>query len=160
MNLKKSISRIGFTIANQNKPNDTDVDAFNFLCDHLKKVEEKTIQDNLLFAKLYAYLLGKLLSHYNNVDEANKYLNKILQQPFLNTVGILEMELRAMEVRQVFADDFLQNQKPADVKKTLENYPNFSKEFLACWEYWDNENVISNLKANVNLSLQNFKNNV
>jgi len=160
MKLRDAVSRIRFTVSKQNKPNQSDAEALNSILEHLQKVEEKTVQDNLLFAKLYAYLLGKMAGHYNDVDEANKHLNKLLAKPFEETIGILEMELRAMEVRQVFADDFLKHENPANVKKTLEKYPKFKEEFVACWEYWDNDNVKSHLNTNINLSIQNFRNNV
>lgn len=160
MKLKEAFSRLGFTISKQNKPNQIDADAFNLLVEQFKKIEEKTIQDNLLFAKLYTYVLGKLSAHYNNVDLANKHLNKLLSQPFENTIQILLMELKAMETRQVFADPFLENQSPEQVKETFKKYPKFEKEFIACWEYWDTDNVKAHLKSNINLSIQNFKNHV
>jgi len=160
LTLKESFDRLHFTISKQNKINQTDADAFAKICENYDQQQQKTVQDNLLFAKLYAYLLGKMAGHYNDVDEANKHLNKLLAKPFEETIGILEMELRAMEVRQVFADDFLKHENPANVKKTLEKYPKFKEEFVACWEYWDNDNVKSHLNTNINLSIQNFKNNV
>jgi hypothetical protein len=160
MKLKEAFSRLGFTISKQNKPNQIDADAFNSLVEQFTKIEEKTIQDNLLFAKLYAYILGKMSGHYSSVDGANKHLNKLLEQPFETTIKILEMELRAMETRQVFADPFLDIQSPSKLKSTIENYPKLKTKFLACWEYWDNDNVKAHLKSNINLSIQNFKNHV
>lgn len=158
MKLKEAFSRLGFTISKQNKPNQLDADALNVILENYKKSEEKIIQENLLFAKLYAYFLGKLSSHYNDVDEANKHINKILQNKMSFITGILEMELRAMEVRQVIKDDILTDLKPTDINKKIEQYPNLEKEFLACWDFWDHDNVISHLNTNINLSIQNFKN--
>jgi len=160
MKLKDAFSRLRFTISKQHKPNEKDTEAFNFICDYFQKEEQQTIQDNLLFAKLYAYVLGKLSAHYNNVDLANNHLNKLLSQPFENTIHILLMELKAMEVRQVFADDMLTYRKPEEIKKTFERYPKFEKEFMSCWEYWDNDNVKAHLNSNINLSIKNFKNHV
>lgn len=160
MKLKEAFSRLGFTISKQNKPNQLDADAFNSLVDQFKKIEEKTVQENLLFAKLYAYVLGKMAGHYSDVDGAQKHLNKLLEQPFETTVKILEMELRAMEVRQVFNDEFLNDQSPKKLRETIIKYPKLKTEFNACWDYWDNENVKSHLKSNINLSIQNFKNHV
>ena len=91
MKLKEAFSRLGFTISQQNKPNQIDADAFNLLVEQFKKIEEKTIKDNLLFAKLYAYVLGKMAAHYSDVDGAQKHLNKLLSQPFEATIKILEM---------------------------------------------------------------------
>lgn len=159
MKLKEAFSRLRFTISSKNKPNDVDIEAFNTLSEYLKEVQEKTIQDNLLFAKLYMYLLGKLVSYYNNADEANKHISKILSQKTDNLIGILEMELRAMELRQVLPDPALDG--PAkDVRSKLAQYPEIEKQFLAAYDFWDNDNVRSHINTQINLSIQKFKNHV
>ncbi len=160
MKLSDSVKRVRFTISKGNKPNEKDIEAFNVICAHLQKTEEETVQENLLFAKLYAYLLGKFSMHYNDVNEANKHLNKILQQPFTFVTGILEMELKAMEVRSVIKDDILTNLSPKDVREKMKQYPKLEAEFISTWEFWDQENVTAHLNANINLSIQNFKNHV
>lgn len=160
MKLSDSVKRVRFTIAKGNKPNETDIEAFNVICGHLQKDQEETIQENLLFAKLYTYLLGKLTPHYNDVNEANKHLNKILQQPMGYLTNILEMELRAMEVRQVIPDPILNGLPPDKVKETMGRYPNLEKEFISTWEFWDQENVKAHLDTQINLSIKNFKNHV
>lgn len=160
MKLKEAFSRLGFTISKQNKPNQIDADAFNLLVEQFKKIEEKTVQENLLFAKLYAYVLGKMAGHYSDVDGAQKHLNKLLSQPFDDIIQILEMELRAMEVRRVFADPMLDSQSPSKLRETIIKYPKLKADFSACWDYWDSDNVRSHLKSNINLSIQNFKNHV
>lgn len=160
MKIKDAFRRLHFTISKKNKPNEEDAEAFNDICEVFKQQEEKTIQNNLLFAKLYAYVLGKMAAHYSDVDGAQKHLNKLLSQPFEATIKILEMELRAMEVRQVFADPMLDSQSPSKLKETIGNYPKLKTDFLTCWEYWDNDNVKAHLKSNINLSIQKFKNYV
>lgn len=156
MKLKEALKRIRFTISSKNKPNDTDIEAFNVLAQYLKEVEEKTIQDNLLFAKLYMYLLGKLVSYYNNADEANKHIGKILTQKTDNLIGILEMELRAMELRQVLPE--LINTPSKEVRAKLAQYPDIEQQFLSAYDFWDNENVRSHINTQINLSIQRFKN--
>lgn len=160
MKLKEAISRLRFTISKQTKPNQTDTEAFNSVLSHLQKTETETVQDNLLFAKLYAYVLGNLAAHYTDVDAANKRLNEILSQPMHAHIQMLEMQLKAMATRQIFLDPFLKEQSPDQVKATMEKYKQFEKEFATAWDYWDEDNVTANLNRNINLSLQNFKNNV
>jgi len=70
MKLRDAVSRCKFTIANGNKPNQTDVEAYNMVLEFLHKTQEKTIQDNLLFAKLYALTLEKLTENYGDVNFA------------------------------------------------------------------------------------------
>ena len=130
MKLKDAISRIHFTVSKKNKPNDKDIEAFNLIIDHLELIEQKTIQENLLFSKLYAYVLGKMAGHYSDVDGAQKHLNKLLSEPFNGIVHVLEMELRAMETRQVFADPMLDSQSPSKLKETITKYPKLYKDFI------------------------------
>lgn len=159
MKLKEAFRRLRFTISSKNKPNDVDIEAFNTLSEYLKEVQEKTIQDNLLFAKLYMYLLGKLVSYYNNADEANKHINKILSQKTDNLIGILEIELKAMELRQIIPDPVL-NCKASEIPDKMKNYPKFQQEFESAWDFWDNDNVRSHIETQINLSLHKFKNHV
>lgn len=158
MKLSEAVSRLKFTISKGNKPAQTDIEAFNTIAEYLQEVQQETIQHNVPFAKLYAYVLGKLTPHYNSVDQANKHLNRIFAEPMETLIQTLEMELRAMELRQVIRDDIIDDIKPTDAKKVLERYPKLHEEFIHAWEYWDYENTKSHLELNINLSLQKFKN--
>lgn len=157
MKLKRAIDRLRFTISKQNKPNEKDVEAFNEVLSFFELSQKDTLQDNQHFAKLYTYILGKLTAHYKDVSEANKHLNKILSQPQESLTQTLLMELKAMEVRSVFKDEFLKDKKPTDVEKTLKNYPEFQQDFVQAWEHWDIDNVVAHLNTNINLSLKCLK---
>lgn len=157
MKLKPALVRLHYTISNGNKPNQSDVDAFNSVLDHINKTQEETIQENILFAKLYAYLLGKYTMHYESVDQANKHLNNLLSQRMDYITGILEMELKAMEVRNIIPDPILDI--PAkEIPDKMAQYSKFSKEFQAGWDWWNQDNVTAHLNTNINLSIQKFKN--
>ncbi len=158
MKLKEAFSRLGFTISKQNKPNQSDADALNSLLEHFKKSEEKTIQENLLFAKLYTFLLKELVINYNDVDFANKQINKILSEPMDFHIEILLVHLKSSEVTKVFSDPILENKSGEELKEVFRRHPKFEKEFLTCFDWWDKDNVISHLNTNINLSIQNFKN--
>jgi len=84
MKLNDAIKRLGFTFSKRNKPNDTDVMAYNELMLYLQKVQKETIQNNLLFAKLYTFLLTDFAKKFTDLDHANKELNKILAEPFVS----------------------------------------------------------------------------
>lgn len=157
MKVMEALKRIRFTISKKNIPNETDAEAFDVLAVYLKEVQEKTIKDNLLFAKLYMYLLGKLVCHYGDANAANKHISSILSQKTDNLIYILETELRAMEIRNVLPDPALDI--PAkDIKAKLDQYPDITDQFLAAYDFWDNENVRSHINTQVNLSIQKFKN--
>lgn len=158
MKLKEAFSRLNFTISKQNKPNQNDADAFNMILNHCKASEEKTIQENLLFAKLYAFLLKEFTMHYNNVDEANKQINRILSESMDIRVEMLLMQLKLSEVTQVFTDPILDNKNESELREIFNRHKKFENDFIACFDWWDKENVISNLNTNINLSIVNFKN--
>ena len=160
MKLKDAFKRLHFTISKGNKPNETDIEAFNEVCEVFKQQEEKTIQDNLLFAKLYAFLLKEFTMHYNNVDEANKQINKVLSESMDIRVEMLLMQLKLSEVTQVFADPILKNKNESELKEIFQRHKKFEKDFLTCFDWWDKDNVISHLNTNINLSIQKFKNYV
>lgn len=160
MKLKEAFSRLSFTISKQNKPNQLDADAFNLIINHCKKSEEKTIQENLLFAKLYTFLLENLVIKFNDVDHANKQINKIISEPMGHRVFMLKQQLQTMEVTQVFADPMLKGKTGDELKEVFKRYPKFEQDFLSCYEWWNEENVTSHLNTNINLSIQNFKNHV
>lgn len=154
MKLKEAFSRLRFTLSKGNKPNEKDVEAFNKICEIFALSEKSTIEDNQHYGKLYTWILTKFVPHYNNADEANKHLNKILEMPFHTLVQLLSMELKAMELRQVFRDEFLQTKSPEETKEVLDRYPQFADEFKESWESWDIDNVTAHLNTNINLSLR------
>lgn len=160
MKIKEAFSRLGFTLSKQNKPNQTDVDAFNKIIDVFKSTEEKTVTDNLLFAKLYAHVLQKLTEQYNDADFANKQLNKLLSEPMSFREEMLLRQLKFTELHKCFSDPILKDKNEEELRETFRTHKKFEKEFITCWEWWDINNVRSNLKTQINLSLQNFKNYV
>lgn len=160
MKLKEAVSRCKFTIANGNKPNQTDIEAYNMILDFLHKTQEKTVHDNLLFAKLFSFLLENLVIKYNDVNEAHKQINSILSEPMNVRVQMLTMQLQQMEVTQVFADPILKGKSGDELKEIFKRYPKFEKDFITCFEWWTEENVTSHLNSSINLSIQNLKNHV
>ena len=49
----KALSRLIYTISNQNKPNQADADALNEVIAYVNAEKERTLVNNRLFAKLY-----------------------------------------------------------------------------------------------------------
>lgn len=160
MKLKDAISRYRFQVTNGNKPNETDIQAFNVITEHLQQTQEKIIQDNLLFAKLYTLTLEKLTGTYNDVDFANKRLNDILSEPMNLRIECLTSVLKVVEVTQVFADPILSEKSGEELKVVFERYPKFQADFSTCYEWWSKDSVTSHLNTNINLSIQKFKNYV
>jgi len=97
MKLSDAFNRLRFTLSKGNKPNQTDIDAFNEIGKYFALHQKDIIQDNLLFAKLYAFTLSELLTYYSDVDFANKELNKVLSEPIC--IEKLRLCIKTMELR-------------------------------------------------------------
>ena len=168
MKLKEAFDRLRFTLTKQNKPNSTDIEAFNEIGKYFALHQKDIIQDNLLFAKLYAFTLSELLTYYSDIDFANKEINKILSEPIC--IEKLRLSIRTMELRNYFAqrkilDPFLKTKTVKELEEIHERYldklPQLDPiEFAKVGNNWSDVEVIYNLETSINLSIQNFKNNV
>lgn len=80
--IEKAVQRFGWNI-NQGrlKANENDINAYNTIVDYVEINQKKRTKDNELFAKLYIYVYGQFLIHYNSDvfnQEPKKELSKIL----------------------------------------------------------------------------------
>jgi hypothetical protein len=170
MKLKQAFDRLKFTISNQNKPNANDIEAFNKLAEFFKLKQKETIVEHQLFAKLYAFVLCEFTNHYTELDRANKEINKILSEPLDLRIEYLIIKAKEMELRNYFKrkrilDSFLKNKTVSELEEIHQRYLNTLPdldpiEFAKCGNNWNKESIIYNLETNINLSIQNFKNNV
>lgn len=168
MQLKEAFQRLRFTISKQNKPNQTDADAFNEISKYFELHQKDIIQDNLLFAKLYCFTLSEFLSYYTDIDFANKELNKVLSEPIC--IEKLQLRLKTMELKNYFnrkgiLDPFLKTKTASELeeihKRYVDKLPELNAlELLKCGNNWDYEAVKYNLESNINLSIQHFKNEI
>jgi len=170
MKLKDSFNRLRFTLSNQNKPNETDIEAFNKICQVFEKQQKETVNDHFLFAKLYTHILSELCIHYTSIDVANEEVNKLLSKPLSYHIEMLSMRLQTMEYQNYFHSkrvlDPLLKTKTA---KELEELHNLHKdnikelsvdEFFRCGQRWTEKEIIYNLESNINLAIQKYKDNV
>lgn len=170
MKLKEAFDRLKFTISKQNKPNEKDIEAFNKLAEYFDLQNKDVIQENLLFAKLYAFVLSEFTNHYTEIDRANKEINKILSEPLDLRLEYLLIKTKEMELRNYFKrkrilDPFLQNKTVQELEEIherhLQTLPDLDPiEFAKSGNNWNKDLIIYNLETNINLSIQNFKNNV
>lgn len=163
--LKDAFNRLAFTVKNQNRPNQTDAEALNLIVENFNKIEQKTVTENLLLAKLYTVLLLEFTNHYGNVEFANKELNRELTIPLSVHIEKLKLILKNTKTVQFFQDNeikdsFLENKSANELKEIAERYPEIcnAKEFFEYFTYWDDKLVREILFSNINLSIQNFKN--
>jgi hypothetical protein len=170
MKLSKAIKRLGFTISKSNKPNETDILAYNKLIEFLQLQQKKEIEQNLLFAKLYTFVLTQFLNYYNEVDFANNELNKIISEPLELRINILMQKLNNLDIQNYFLqkeilDPLLKNKTNKELIEIHERYIDKlpvlnKKDFKNSLENWDFERVKYFLEANINLSIQKYKNKI
>ena len=160
MKLREAINRLGFTISKSNRPNEKDIEAYNCILEVLEQSQAKTIQENLLFAKLYAYNLQEFTRHYKCVQIATEKLNELLAENIDYRIEFLTAQIKQTELSKVITDDFFYAVSPSKAREILSRYPNLEKEFIHVWDFWTTENVASHLETNVNLTIQKFKNHV
>jgi hypothetical protein len=168
MKTKEAINRLTYTIGKGNKPNETDKVALNSIITYINKFEQETIQDNLLFAKLYTLVLNSFLITYKDVDFANTQLNKELSIPLNVHIELLLMTLKTTELDAFFKQNGIVDQfiigKPISeaVEKYEQNKQLFpkidNKKMLEVMDMWDFENVSAHLNRNINESLNTYKN--
>lgn len=160
MTLKDAINRLGFTISKSNRPNEKDIEAYNCILEVLQQSQQKTIQENLLFAKLYAYNLQEFSRYYKCVDVANEKLNELLAENIDFRIEFLTNQIRQTELCKVITDDFFSILSPKKAREKLKEFPTLEREFVHIWDFWTTETVTTHLETNVNLSIQKFKNHV
>jgi len=168
MKLAEAFNRLRFTLSKGNKPNQTDIEAFNEIGKYFSLHQKDIIQDNLLFAKLYCFTLSELLSYYTDIDFANKELNRVLSEPIC--IEKLQLRLKNMELQNYFKrknilDPFLKTKTVQELEEIHARYidklPELNViEFVKCGNNWDLEAVKYNLESNINLSIQHFKNEI
>ena len=78
MKVKEALQRLGFTISKQNKPNETDAEAFNKLLWFVNESIEQNPNKNICFAKLYIYNLIHYIKYYQSIDVAQEKLHQVL----------------------------------------------------------------------------------
>lgn len=167
MKLPDAIKRLHYTISKANKPNQNDADAFNAICEFLKKSEQKAVQENLLFAKLYTHILAEYTIHYTDIDFANKQINKLLSEPMALRVEELQSRIMQLELLNYFnqkkvLDPFLKTKNASELIEIHKRYSNKlpelnNDEFFKLQEKWNFENVKYKLETQINLSIQNAK---
>lgn len=158
MKLSQAVERLGFTISKSNKPNATDVQAYNKILEHINKTQEETIQENLLFAKLYAFVLCGMIRKYDDIDFSNKQLNKVLSEPMSYRIEMLLTALKYSELEKCFKSVGVHGKSEQELREMFSVHKKVQENFLTCWEWWDKDNVISHLNTNINLSIHEYKN--
>lgn len=126
--LKKSAKRLiwRFNLKNGFTPNTDDKNALNCVLEWINREKEDRLKDNILFAKLFIYILNQNIRYYETdvlEKEPQKHLSKILDTPIELFYEAFNRELENVQLNRMLER----------VKK--ENDTNFTKDELK--QYFD-----------------------
>jgi hypothetical protein len=167
MKLIEAIKRLGYTIGNQHKPNATDAEALNSVIEFVNESNKHVTQDNLLFAKMYAYVLKEFTNHYNDVNFASQMINKEILLKDLDLTALKEtlqtLEIETFYKSKGFKDsvfgiglDFetikYNHSQNKELAKTISEI-----ELKETFDFWSDEKVKQNFEMNINLAIQKYK---
>jgi hypothetical protein len=160
MKIQDAVSRLSYTVSKGNKPNETDKIALNKIIHDLNANATANVQEHYLFAKLYAIVLTDFIKHYQDVDFANKQINKELSHPIGYHLEFLKLQLKQMEMQnfwksQGIVDPLLNESNHQDYKHL---YPNINTaKLLETMDMWDLDTVTDHFTNTVNQSILCFK---
>jgi hypothetical protein len=98
MKTKEALNRLAFTMQKQNKPNSTDIEAFNKLLWFVNESIEQNPNKNICFAKLYIYNLIHYIKYYQSIDIAQQKLHEVLDLDIESLYTELMNELNNTEL--------------------------------------------------------------
>jgi hypothetical protein len=139
MKVKEALSRLAFTIQKQNKPNATDVEAFNKILWFVNESIEMNPNRNICFAKLYIYNLIHYLKYYQSIDIAQQKLHQVLDLDIESLYSDLMHELNNTELSEL-------------CKKGVLDFPLLKQGI----ETFDLETTKQNTNAMITLALKSY----
>lgn len=139
MKTKEALSRLAFTIQKQNKPNATDVEAFNKLLWFVNESIETNPNKNICFAKLYIYNLIHYVKFYQSIDIAQQKLHQVLDLDIDSLYIDLMNELNNTELSEL-------------CKKGVLDFPLLKQGI----ETFDIETTKQNTNAMITLALKSY----
>ena len=139
MKTKEALSRLAFTIQKQNKPNATDVEAFNKLLWFVNESIETNPNKNICFAKLYIYNLIHYVKFYQSIDIAQQKLHQVLDLDIESLYIDLMNELNNTELSEL-------------CKKGVLDFPLLKQGI----ETFDIETTKQNTNAMITLALKSY----
>ncbi len=96
----EAVRRLRFTIGNQYKSNATDVEALNVLLKSIENSQQKTVEDNRVFAKILCmYITWRYEVGSNDMNSVLKFLNNELKNPLELHIDKLSNKMRVSQLK-------------------------------------------------------------
>lgn len=144
-------------------------EAFNVIAKTLNQTAEKTVNDNILFVKLYILCLSNAITHFKCVNLSQNHINRYLcELPLNNRLNELKNVLNENEIYLYYESLNLKpiwehGQKLDEIKENVKANKEIFKnanidEFLSVSETWDIDSVVANLNVTISQIFNNYKN--
>ena len=128
-NLEKAVNKLSWRFGSDKpfKPNQDDIEALNTIFGWINRQKKETLNNNVLFAKLYIYHLTMNIRHYGTTiidDLAQKDLSKIL-----NTDLSLFYDSFYRDLQDNQLNKLLEAKTDIAKEEVLKNYKNYKETF-------------------------------
>lgn len=124
MTPNRALQHFKWKLQNSWKPTAPDIEAYNALVAYNKEQNEKTINDNQLFGKLYIYLFGQFVNYYQSTaldDIPQKELHKLLDKDLSTIVQEVTDNLNLYELKNSIEAQKHKDYKPMEYSEVAEN---------------------------------------
>lgn len=124
--INKAMQRIGWRLSDPKgfKPNQNDVDSYNYIVDHVEDKQSYQLSRHELFAKMYIFVFGELIRHYKSSpdnDLVRKELNKIASKPMDLIIQEFIDKCDSETMNKIKTINQFKNFKGLDLNETIEN---------------------------------------
>ena len=166
--IKKAVNRITWRMQNGWKFNQIDLEAVNYIISFINRQQKKQFNDYKLFAKLYIYVYGQFLNHYeatvfDKIPE--KELHKIFDTSIENIIEDFKNNLNDSERYDIHKELGLSQSHPlltteaerrsdSKILEKVSQDKDLTESFFG--EVWDYETVKDNLTIQINNAINNY----
>ena len=171
--IEKAINRLQWRFKNENVKvneskiviNELDQKAVDFLNEWVERQKIESLQQNLLFAKLYAYCLVNEIEFYKDVEFANKKINEICNKEIQVLYDEVYRKMNNLEYLKFCREngiitDHIEkmtlNKKDEELQKELIN-KNKVKLSEILKGIWSKEKVYKSLNNTISETINKFK---
>jgi hypothetical protein len=170
--IEKALNRLQWRFKNENVKineskitiNELDQKAVDFLTEWIERQKRESLQQNLLFAKIYTYALKNELIYFKHISPSTRTLQEKLEMPIEYHYSQITEILNMIEI-----DDFAKKngicQKNINFRTNAENIENkkiisenIEKMKKVGFGFWTDKQVFSSLNNEISELINKYKN--
>ena len=165
MTIEKAMQRIVWRVSNgTHTPNQNDVEAVTIVAEWINRQKTHEVQQNRLFAKMYAYCFVNELQFYQNLKLAQKRLHEILKTPLIQLYNDFKEKLNLVELNNAQISFGFSNLHPLEMTETkkqkdddlLKENTEVMQKYL--FGIWTSEKIENGLNSQISEAINQYKN--